>query len=317
MSGWEKGKRLGMDELAADNFSRYLSAKKRVDYRSINLGVYQKMLAALTCENRESPLTILEIGCGLGTMIERLWDWNLTAKAAYTAIDRDPGLIGEARMRLQELARNRQLTFSEMGGSIRLQGEGRDWLVTLKDIDFKIFSQEQSSQPGRDLLLAHAFLDLVDLHTGLPCLLSLLKPGGLYYFTLSFDGQTIFYPPVDQQFEDLVIKLYHQSMDRREGGTSGHSQTGRRLLDALGRFGSEVLAAGSSDWVVWPKTDGSYPVDEAYFLYYVLETIHQALDRHPDLDKKRFQSWLTQRRDHIETGKLIFIAHQLDVCGRV
>ncbi len=237
-----------MYQLAAENFSRYLSAKKSLDDRSINLLVYQKMMAALATQNPGAICDILEIGCGIGTMIERLWDWNLATRTAYTAIDRDPGLIDEARVRLQEFARSRQLAFSETGGSIRLKGEGRDWLVALKNIDFKIFCQEQSVQPGRDLLLAHAFLDLVDLHTGLPCLLSLLKPGGLYYFTLSYDGQTIFYPPVDQQFEDLVIKLYHQSMDQREGGTAGHSQTGRRLLEALGRFGSEVLSAGSSDW---------------------------------------------------------------------
>ena len=153
--------------------------------------------------------------------------------------------------------------------------------------------------------------------TGLPCLLALLKPGGLYYFTLTYDGETIFYPPVDQEFEDLVIKLYHQTMDRRAGGTSGHSQTGRRLLAAVGRYGSEILAAGSSDWVVWPQTDGSYPAEEAYFLYYLLETIHQALAGHPDLDQQRFQSWLARRRDQIKAGELIFMAHQLDVCGRV
>ncbi len=69
--------------------------------------------------------------------------------------------------------------------------------------------------------------------------------------------------------------------------------------------------------VVWPRTGGSYPAEEAYFLHYVLEIIHRALDNHPDLNQEKFQSWLTCRRGQIETGKLIFMAHQLDVCGRV
>ena len=275
------------------------------------------MLAALTSPNRESPLMILEIGCGLGTMIERLWEWNLTVRAAYTALDREPGLIAEAKMRLQEFARNRQLAFSEAGGAIRLRGAGRDWLVTLTDIDFSTFCQEQQGHTDYDLVLAHAFLDLVDLPAALPGLLSRLKPGGLYYFTLTYDGETIFYPPVDQEFEEPVIKSYHQTMDRRAGGTSGHSQSGRRLLDALSRYGSEILAAGSSDWVVWPQSDTSYPAEEAYFLSYLLGTIQQALAGHPDLDQQRLQSWLARRRDQIKAGELIFMAHQVDVCGRV
>ncbi len=52
------------------------SAKKSVDDRSLNLGVYQKLTEALAAGNLRVPLNILEIGCGIGTMIERLWDWG-------------------------------------------------------------------------------------------------------------------------------------------------------------------------------------------------------------------------------------------------
>jgi SAM-dependent methyltransferase len=306
-----------VSEPGADSFSRYLSAKKSLDDRSLNLGVYQKLTAALPADKRGSTLKILEVGCGLGTMIERLWDWNLTDRAAYTALDREPGLIVEAGVRLKKFARNRQLAFSETGGAIRLRGAGREWLVTLKAGDFLTFGREQQGKKSYDLVVAHAFMDLVDLPTGLPVLLSQLKTGGLYYFTLTFDGQTIFQPPADPEFNDLVVELYHQTMDRRAGGTSGHSQSGRRLLEALGRYGSEILAAGSSDWVVWPQADGSYPAEEAYFLDYLLETIHQALAGHPGLDQPRLQAWLARRREQIQAGELIFIAHQVDVCGRV
>jgi hypothetical protein len=106
-------------------------------------------------------------------------------------------------------------------------------------------------------------------------------------------------------------------MDTRQGGRAGHSQTGRRLLGALGRHGGDILAAGSSDWVVWPTTEGAYPSGEAHFLEQVLETMHLALASHPDLDKDRWEAWLGQRRAQLKAGKLIFIAHQLDVCGRL
>ena len=207
------------------DYSRYLRAKKSVDDRSLNLWVYQKLTETLAGGNYAMPLKILEIGCGIGTMIERLWDWGLVPRATYTALDQKRQFLDEARDRLKEFARNRDLLFLEISGTMQLQGEDREWLVTLKNIDFETFSREQTGQSRWDLLLAHAFMDLVDLPTGVPRLLSLLRPGGLYYFTLAYDGGTIFSPDLDRDFEDLIINLYHQSMDSREGGTGGHSQT--------------------------------------------------------------------------------------------
>lgn len=301
----------------ADNFSRYLRAKKRVDDRSLNRWVFMKLTDGLGAGRQALPLNIVEIGCGIGTMVERLWDWGLVPSATYTAIDQEPGLIDEAWGRLQEFAGCRGLAISEQEGSIRLTGEGKDWLVRFKARDYQSFCQDQADKPGGDLLLAHAFLDLVDLGEGLPRLLSLLRPGGWYYFTLIFDGGTIWQPPVDQEFEDQVVKLYHQSMDARGGGGAGHSQTGRRVLSALGGLAAEILAAGSSDWVVWPTAEGTYPDEEAYFLQYLLEIVRLAVSSHPDLDKEKFQAWLTRRRAQIEAGELIYLAHQLDVCGRM
>jgi len=75
-----------------------------------------------------------------------------------------------------------------------------------------------------------------------------------------------------------------------------------------------AVRAGSSDWVVFPGPDG-YPGDEAYFLHCIIDTISRALDGHPELERSRFRAWLNQRRRQIESGELIYIAHQLDVMG--
>ena len=88
--------------LAVDGFSRYLRAKKSVDDRSLNLRVYQKLHEALAGSRHIGPWRLMEIGCGIGTMIERLWDWDLVPLAAYTAVDREAALIAEARVRLEE-----------------------------------------------------------------------------------------------------------------------------------------------------------------------------------------------------------------------
>ena len=67
-------------------------------------------------------------------------------------------------------------------------------------------------------------------------------------------------------------------MDTRRcrGQPSGSSRTGRRLFGRLKAAGARVVAAGSSDWVVWPGPDG-YPADEAYFLHCIIDTIDRAL----------------------------------------
>lgn len=295
------------------DFSRYLSAKKTVDDRCLNRWVYQQLQSAVAAREPSRPLSILEIGCGIGTMIERLWDWNLTPTATYTAIDREAGLIVRAQDRLSEFAQRRHLVWQEKDGEMCWQGEGKLWSVRLKVQDLFDLLVTRPQSHTFDLLIAHAVLDLLDLEECLPRLLALLRPGGLYYFTLNFDGVTIFQPALEEEFEAAIIELYHLDMDKRLGG---HSQTGRRLLEALQRYGCHILAAGSSDWLVWPTPSGSYPADEAFFLQCILDFIAAVLEKHPDLKQKHCHSWLARRRAQIAAGELIFLAHQIDVCGR-
>jgi hypothetical protein len=149
-----------------------------------------------------------------------------------------------------------------------------------------------------------------------PHLFALLRPGGSFYFTLNFDGATILEPAVDAPLEDLIQDLYHRTMDGRQtdGRPSGDSRTGRYLFAQLRAAGARLLAAGSSDWVVFPGKNG-YPDDEAYFLHFIIDTIGRALHDHPDLDPARFNRWVARRHAQIEAGELVYIAHQLDFAG--
>jgi hypothetical protein len=107
-------------------------------------------------------------------------------------------------------------------------------------------------------------------------------------------------------------------MDQRlvAGKPSGDSRTGRHLFAHLQATGAEVLAAGSSDWMVFAGANG-YPADEAYFLHFIVHTIHTALTGYPALDAERFTAWIAQRHAQVEQGTLVYMAHQLDVLGRV
>jgi hypothetical protein len=115
-----------------------------------------------------------------------------------------------------------------------------------------------------------------------------------------------------------IMALFHQTMDERiiDGRPAGHSCTGRRLLSSLPVAGGELLAAGSSDWVIIPGRDG-YPADEAYFLHHILHFFETSLEGLSELEQPRFSEWLARRRSQIEAAELIYIAHQIDICGHV
>jgi hypothetical protein len=146
--------------------------------------------------------------------------------------------------------------------------------------------------------------------------LSRLASGGLFYFSLNLTA-TIF-GPIDPDLDALIEARYHHTMDTRRcrGRPSGSSLTGRRLLGHLKEAGARLIAAGSSDWVVFPGPDG-YPGDEAYFLHCIIDTIGRALREHPELDRGQFQAWIAERHRQIDSHELIYIAHQLDVMGYI
>jgi hypothetical protein len=140
-------------------------------------------------------------------------------------------------------------------------------------------------------------------------LFSLLKPGGLAWLTVNFDGVTSLEPALDRVLDAHIEQLYHHSMDSRPSG--GDSQAGRHLFGHLEQAGAEIVSAGASDWVVYPH-QGQYPADEAYFLHFILHFFEMTLSAHPELDPDRFADWLKQRREQVDRGQLIYIAHQMD-----
>lgn len=298
------------------SFSRYLAAKKTVDDRSLNRPVWDRLKGELSHHRGPEPLQVLELGAGIGTMVERMLEWELyPGDLHYTLLDTQDANIVEARKRLPVWAQTLGWQV-EWGGEVLTFLDG-ERIVT---IDFVLADAFEyvSRKPGTvDLLVAHAFLDLVPLPDSLPGLLNTLQSGGLLYFTLNFDGMTTLEPPIDPVFDARIEALYHADMDARvaDGRPSGDSRIGRRLFEYLRKAGAEVLAAGSSDWVVFPTASG-YPADEAYFLYFILHFIEETLKAHPDLDADRFADWMSQRWDQIEAGQLVYIAHQVDFLGR-
>lgn len=268
------------------DFQEYLRAKRSVDDRALNRRVLERLRAELP----DDPRTV-EVGAGIGTGITRLLDWEvLPERVEYTAIDDRSENVAAAREHLVEEG------FTEDGERL-VRG---DTTVSLVAGDaFEVLSDEAEY----DLLVAQAFLDLVEIDDALPTLFDALSPKGLAYFPITFDGETVFEP--SHPLDDRVLGAYHRDMDRE-----GTSETGRQLLAAVPDAGGEVLAAGSSDWVVYPP----YSRDERVFLAAILDTIEGALADELGDD---LEEWLGVRRRQLHEGELIYVAHQLDVLARV
>lgn len=284
--------------------SRFYAAKRTVDDRALNKDVYRRLQE----EVPRRRLRILEVGAGLGTMVARLVEWGLLRDAEYALLDVDAELLAASREWLSAWAAGAGHRFADD----RLTGDGLDVHIRFVEAELATYLADAAG-PRADLLIANAVLDLVEVPVLLPRLLSLVAPGGLYWFTINFDGGTVFEP--EHPRDDAWMALYHRTMDERVryGRPAGHSRTGRRLFAWLRQAGASVLAAGSSDWVVHPP----YVADEAWFLRHILHFVHLGLQTRPEVDPAELGDWLALRQAQIDRGELVYLAHQLDFVGRV
>lgn len=302
----------------ADLFARYLAAKKTVDDRALNKTVLDALRLHLRTGTMERPLCVLEVGAGIGTMIERALEWGfLPGEVHYTAIDAQVEPIEEARRRLPLWADVQGYTCHTEHDALVLDHSSGQIVVRLLAADMLAFA-DTAAGGDLDLIVANAMLDLVHVPTALPRLFRLLRSDGLFYFSITFDGATIFEPQLIPGLDEQIEALYHADMDARRvnGLPTGGSRAGRSLLRELPAAGAPIVAAGSSDWVVYPREMGCYPADEAFFLHFIIRTIQDALSGHPELDGEAFAEWIARRHAQIDAGELIYIAHQLDVLGR-
>jgi len=298
------------------SFSHYLLAKQTVDDRALNQQVYQALQKELI-SNPKTAFSVVEVGAGIGTMLTRLLGWHfLPAGTTYTLVDEMPENIVFARKWLP-------LWALENGYQVKLSGEGLHFFdlddgpahisVFVRLVQADVFDFIRSNPAKADLLIAHAFLDLLPMPESLVSLFGLLKPSSLAWLTVNFDGVTGLEPVIDPDLDAKIERLYHQTMDQRPSG--GDSQSGRHLFRHLQQAGGEILAVGPSDWVVYPK-NGKYPADEAYFLHFILHFFELSLGGHSELKVDVFANWLAERRAQIERGELVYLAHQLDFLVR-
>ncbi len=298
------------------SYQKYLEVKRTIDDRSLNQHVFRSLRDKATGPGRQR---VLEIGSGIGTMVVRGIEWGLLENVEYTAVDMDPENIDRAHSYLDHWAKENGFSAECPESTSILLTRGRKEILVHLRVANALDLIKKDRTERCDLLLAHLFLDLVDVSQNLRPLIDLLVPGGTFYFSLIFDGSTFFGPPIDPELDSRLISTFHDTMDRKLPTGAGYrcSETGRQVLDLLvGMDDVQIIDVGSSDWIICPRS-GGYSPEEVAFLEFIIGTISEAITGKGAVDGDRVREWVEKRYQQIREGKLIYIAHQIDVVGSV
>ncbi|MCY4575220.1 MAG: class I SAM-dependent methyltransferase [Chloroflexi bacterium] len=285
------------------NTVRYLKAKAAVDDDALNARVYDALAHGIS-DMGGKPLRVIELGAGVGSTFRRLFERGLLSSGEYTMVDHDSESLEEA---------------SRAANAILDSSGGTELSVNPVVGDAVAYLQGEA-EAGRlaDVIIAQALVDLLNVPEFLGAAANALRPGGLLYLPITFDGETVFEPTANAVLNARVFDSYHRAMDDRRtpnGLPTGGRKAGRTLLTEIPQAGLEIAAAGSSDWVVYPQ-DGGYPEDVAYFLHHIINFVWETLSENAVVFSAGLEEWVAGRHRQVELGELIYIAHQLDVLAR-
>mmetsp|Transcript_21520 Transcript_21520/g.37026 ORF Transcript_21520/g.37026 Transcript_21520/m.37026 type:complete len:367 (-) Transcript_21520:1826-2926(-) len=361
------------DEFQID-YVRYLRSKKTVDDRALNHRVLTQLesliksraqqlsiiadgdrvkvqpCAAGRCHPRNFETTpkhvfqVLEIGCGVGAMAERLLKngffscceatryvfadtkasnlqaaiacmndvfsitskWSLISQEtigeeAYDSFFNTAHAAGVNSVHNAVIqTRNQAAPVSNLGHAhFHAHETHQDIYLDFVCMDFIEYAR---SNPNRfDLVIAAAFLDLVDIPKTLPIIFSALCAGGTYYFPINFDGTTHFSPIIEAALDLSVEQAFHEEMDKPspDGAIVSQSHAGRNLAQYIPAAGGGIDSWGSSSWTVAARngnptdSDSSYEGDEAYFLLCIIQFIQDTVVASNNLDQEKVKQCVT------------------------
>jgi SAM-dependent methyltransferase len=298
----------------SQRYIRYLAAKRQIDDRSLSQSVWRKLRRRLRQADRRGPLAVIEMGGGIGTMFDRSWigPWRPICNTPLIEANRD--YLAECESRLKPLP------YISTDSKNRYHGQapsGVTFVLEISCADIYAAIDDPNMFFRYDVVMAHAVMDLVNIPETLHGFQRLLRPGGLLYLTLNYDGLSCFLPQWETEFEEMLVSRYHLSMDNRiiEGRRSGSSQSGRQLILYLLSAKLPLIAVGNSDWIVLPQ-HGGYTRGEAFFLETIIHTIQRQSQQDSAVDQHKLAQWAKHRITQIAAGELIFMARNLDMlCG--
>jgi len=270
-----------------DDHAAYLDAKRGLDDRSLNRDVLRAFAEALP-----SGPTILEVGAGTGTMVQRLHEWGVVGGGRWIGVDTHAGAIRAGRTRLAShpdgSADENATGDAETGGAALRLGD--------LTVDFRVadaFEYADATDESFDAVVGCAFFDVVD---AAPAVERLGAVAPLAYAPITYDGETTLTP--SDPDDEAVLDAYHRHMrEYRAGGPEGAA--------ALARAAESVVAEGPSPWAIEPP----YTTAEETVLGHLLDTIETAVGE-TGYDAS---DWANRRRAALADGELTYRARNRDL----
>ena len=276
----------------------YLDAKRSLDDRSIDRGVLSRFAAELPPDP-----TILEVGAGTVTMVERLRDWGVLDGGRWVAVDAHEAALSTGRRRLAGRSDSRVVRDGVEGEHGEVGGDhDGDPIVRLGDlaVEFRVadaFEYAATTDERFDAVVGCAFFDVVDADSAVETLSAV---SSLAYAPITYDGETTVAPPDPD--DEAVLDGYHRHMrEYRPGGPEGAAD----LMWAA----ADVVASGPSPWRIEPP----YTDDEQAVLAHLLDTIESAVGE-TGYDAS---DWAARRREAVASAELAYTARNRDLLVRL
>ena len=320
------------DAVPSFDFPAYLEAKFAIDSASLNAPLYAQFQDRL---RRTVHLRVLDLGTGTGAMLRRILELDLPGPLELVGLDQEEQNLSVAVDRVVQVLQRRKFIIEEKqerSGTMCIYGKkrGSELRVVFQRGDLLDRHTTDKLEPF-DCITAHAFMDLMPLEAAVAIIRKLLKPDGIFYPTLNYDGLTVLMPEYEKlDIEQRLLRIYNRSMEQRRnrGGKTGGAQSGRRLYRSLLEEGFTILGMGSSDWNVFP-TGGVYSDDQKLFLSAIVSMIAREAGRFrtgsgednaagsdTPLDSAAVADWYNDRLQAVQNHSLSLIVHQLDLLAR-
>jgi SAM-dependent methyltransferase len=215
----------------------WLALRESIDHRSRDHALEQALAHRFAARDH---VVVTDLGCGTGSNLRATFAL-LPKRQAWTLVDYDAALLGEARAALIRWAR---LVVAD-GDTLHLRKGGADIVVTFRQADLAR-NLDVALGPAPDLVTASAFFDLAS-HAFIERIASSIAARrAVFYTSLTYNGLQTWLPADAADQAMAAAFRSHQAGDKGFGPAAGPAAPAalRSAFEAAGYRVSE----GDSPW---------------------------------------------------------------------